>query len=224
MNFIVRFVYTYLQGIFDSIHIIPISYNALLVNGCRKYFFKIFFLNIGFISGITYILKYCCNLLSTYYNYCITFTNIFWLYPLFILVYLLNVKYQNEFIKSYFLSKQKPDLLKCDNQQRYIAHKLWYHLTFLTFIIKTTIFAYIPFIGGLSYWFFTALTYSFFCWEYNWDYIYYAQDKRFEVFQKNWLYFLGYGSIFSFLKINLDFLTAFQIISFIYPILSIKCI
>lgn len=213
-------ILNYIKGIIDSIFIFKHLFLILQFDVTRKLLFKIISLNFLFWQGIY---KFLC-FFSEYFIDINTqiLIDILWFYPLYIIIYFLNIKYHSNIISSYFNHKVKNNI--STNIKKYIVHKIWYHLTFICFIIMSSIISYTPFIGIIIYWFFNSLIYSFFCWEYYWDLMYVNHEDRFILFQNNWIYFLGYGTVFSLLKICLPLYISFLIISILYPILSIKCI
>merc|ERR1712046_59630 len=101
----------FFQGFFHSIFFLKYIFQILRIDVSRNFFFKLIFLNLFFWKGLYYFLHYFCND-SEYIGIVI---DIFWFYPMYLLVYSLNIKYHNEIISSYFSSKEKENIAKCSN-------------------------------------------------------------------------------------------------------------
>ena len=130
----------------------------------------------------------------------VNYLYIIWTLPVIILSYLLNISYNNNIVINYckLTHPNKKFKYNYNDKIHYLAHKIWYHIVFIVFIIQSTIISYIPYIGLFLDCYLTSLIYSFYCWEYLWG-LKIEHKIRFKVFSKLF-YFLGFGTIFGVIK------------------------
>ena len=217
----IHYINSYIKGFYDSINIFKVFYTVLEIKECRKLFSKMVFVNV-FLFFLTYIsLDKFCNFNNLNCDSIIYF---FWIYPLLPIIYCLNIKYQDKIIYNYFISKEKKVITINNDFEKEIAYKLWYNINFLFYILLINIFSYFPYVGKYIYFLTISLIYSYFCIDYYWDFKNISHEERFEIYEEKLIYFLGFGTIFSILKFNFDYISSFIIISLIYPLLAIKFI
>ena len=89
-------------------------------------------------------------------------------------------------------------------------------------LIETLIVSYIPKIGMLIDWVVTSLIYSYYAWEYCWSSYKVPHNKRYDIFESNWAYYIGYGTIFGLIKVLNSYLASYYLISIIFPIVGIN--
>ena len=67
-------------------------------------------------------------------------------------------------------------------------------------------------------WLLTSLIYSYYSWEYSWSSHKVPHSNRYSIFENNWLYYLGYGTIIGLIKIYFGFFHSTYIIASIFPV------
>ena len=211
----------FFYGIKDSLFLHENIYHSLKIKEIRYEFTKISFLNI-LLYLIHNINLYICN----FSNNCIYLSYILWTIPIIIISYILTIGYYNNISIKYCKISYPRNNFKYNYNDKiqYLAHKIWYHLVFIIFIIQGTLLSYIPYIGIFIDWYLTSLIYSFYCWEYFWGFQKIEHKIRFKIFESKLLYFLGFGSIFGIIKCYFTYLNSYLILSVLYPLESMRCI
>ena len=214
-------LYIFLNGIKDSLSLLETIYHSIKIKEIRNDFSKIFFLNM-ILYLIHNINLYFCNLSQS----CIYFTYFLWTFPIILVSYVLTIGYFNKISVNYCKISYPRNNFKYNYNDKiqYFAHKIWYHIVFIIFIIQATLLSYIPYVGIIIDWYLTSLIYSFYCWEYFWGFQKIEHKIRFKIFESKLLYFLGFGSIFGIIKCYFNYLNSYFILSIIYPLESMRCI
>ena len=220
----------FIRGLFDSLGSINLALDVFRNKSTKNV------LNILVVYNILICLSFSLffQVLPTYFNitnkwaisiYKLLITTM-WLVPHYIIGLIYNSYYTNKSI-SVFIHVYNPQNLKLKYQcyerySKYLVNKGYYQVivTFLT--IETIIIAYIPYIGVLMDWILTSLIYSYYCWEYSWSSHKVPHPNRYSIFESNWYYYLGYGSLIGLIKINMGFFCYNYIIASIFPILSMN--
>ncbi len=151
---------------------------------------------------------------------------LFWSLPHYLIGLMYNSYYTNQSISD-FIQVYNPQNLNLSYQcyvsySKYLVNKAYY-LVIVTFLtIETAIISQIPYIGTSTDWFLTSLIYSYYSWEYSWSSHKIPHQERYAIFEHNWCYYLGYGSLLGLLKITLGFFHSTYLIACLFPIFAMN--
>lgn len=224
----------YLKGVVDSLNGIHLSLKVLENNQIRKVFNNLIIYNLLICLPINLILRSYPSFCKHYFNFSGSWLSniyylliiIIWTLPHYLIGLMYNGYYTNKSIATFIdiYNSQNLNLkYQCyDRYTNYLVNKGYYQIiiTFLT--LETLLISYIPYIGIIMDWFLTSLIYSYYSWEYSWSNNKVPHINRYAIFETNWIYYLGYGSLFGFIKINIGFLNSTYVIASIFPILSMN--
>ena len=198
-------------------HKIGITYQNLII-------FNLFF---GFLNHIL-MNKYL--FLIQEYKYIYIFTKylyyLLWFIPVFCISILYNGYYTNELIKQYisefFKENSSLKYICYEKYSLYLINKCYYQIIMIISIFGSFIISYIPYFGFILDCFLCSLLYSFYSWEYSWSSNKIPHNKRYEIFENNWSYYLGYGFYISILKIYFNYIELYWFVSVFFPLVSIN--
>lgn len=77
---------------------------------------------------------------------------------------------------------------------------------------------YIPWIGQTMNFFLLSWMYSYYCFEYKWNYSELSLDKRIKFFESNWPFFAGFGSPCVLAILFFPPLVSYGVMSILYPL------
>ncbi len=222
------------KGVYDSITSLNILVKIVGNNITKSLIYNLLFYNLVICLGINYLVDnypYCIqkyyNLDNSYTLYLYrVFVNLFWLLPNYVIGLMYNSYYTNQAI-GVFIHVYNPQNLNLKyhcygRYSRYLVNKGYYQviITFLT--LETILISYLPYIGTFMDWFLTSLIYSYYSWEYSWSSHKVPHSNRYAIFENNWSYYLGYGTIIGLIKINMGFFNSSYIIASIFPIVCMN--
>ncbi|XP_020259411.1 protein EI24 homolog isoform X2 [Asparagus officinalis] len=139
------------------------------------------------------------------------FGKIFWFYPLYVFSIVLSSIWYNDIAKQAFdalkrlglSDTQVPITKDSSDQQRPGGFEgvilgigeLVYSILLLTiFFIEVSLTGFIPYVGKTINFLLLSWMYAYYCFEYKWNHSEMALDKRLDLFESNWAFFLGFGS------------------------------
>ena len=223
------FIKLLIYGLVDSLQSIPLVFKTQKKSNLWQLTRDLFIYNIVFYLGWIYLLKYTDILLLTRPS---TFLSIvrfcFWIIPQYAISFCYNGYFGNQLVQG-FITEFYPENMGltygCYNRYSvYIVNKFFYQVIVILLSIETMVISCIPYLGKLLDWFFTSLIYSYYCWEYSWSSYKVNHQKRYEIFESNWPYYLGYGSLIGLIKISLPYFESYPIITFLFPLFSMNSI
>lgn len=216
-------LYSFYQGFCDSINLDSCLYFLTKDRNIKDNYCKLLFYNL--IILLFYKIFIIFGYVFKQYAKTIYFINmIFWVLPNYLITIPYNSIYTSEIVKIYTnIRLQDKNTYKCyDKLSNYLVHNFYYQMVILLLMVESYLIIFVPIIGKFLDWLLNSLVYSYFAWEYTWGFQKIAHISRYELFENNWIYFLGYGSIIGLIKINLDYFTSYICISVIFPILSLN--
>lgn len=221
---------SYIKGLIDSLKAINLAFRVFENKSTKITLNMIIVYNIFTCLLFDNILYYLPEFFSiknnislNLYHFLIFF---FWSLPHYFFGLIYNGYYTNKSI-SVFIHVYNPQNLKLkyrcyERYSKYLVNKGYYQVivTFLT--LETILISYIPYVGTILDWLLTSLIYSYYCWEYSWSSHKVPHPNRYSIFENNWPYYLGYGTIVGLLKIKMGFINFNYLIASIFPILSMN--
>ena len=233
-----QFVRAYIRGLFDSINSIQLFLKVIETKKTKNVLNMLIIYNIYICLSVNFLLNQYCRYFNNHYlpNQNILYTNslafilkaLFWVIPNYILGLLYNSYYTNKSI-AVFIEEYNPQNInlkyKCyEKYSTYLVNKGYYQIIVMFLTLETIVISFIPYLGTLLDWLLTSLIYSYYCWEFSWSSYKIPHINRYSIFENNWLYYLGYGSIIGYIKIKVGFLNATYIIASIFPIFSMNAL
>lgn len=146
-----------------------------------------------------------------------------WVFPLYFISLLLNFCWYAD-IASLLHKHDKTDRKKKTAQQRpsaHIADAIYGFLLSQSFLIQIVLLSLVPFFGKMISFVYFCWLYSFSSMEYRLINLGWPLPKRLEFFEKNYIYYLGYGTPFTVVYFTLPYLVSIGITSCLFPLFII---
>ncbi|KAL5704197.1 hypothetical protein ACHQM5_022655 [Ranunculus cassubicifolius] len=146
----------------------------------------------------------------------VQFFYIFWLYPLYVLSFVLSNIWYNDIAKyAYAAMGRDRDATNSTNQKDLInsqdraqddkpaglggiiigiGEQVYSVLLLSFFFLQIITSGYIPYIGKALNFVLLSWMYAYYCFEYKWNLDELGLDKRLHFFESNWAFFAGFGS------------------------------
>ena len=149
-----------------------------------------------------------------------------WTIPQYIITLIYNSFYTNELIKLYLEDqKYSNNTYNCYSKySEYLVNKFYYQVVIVFLLIESSIITQIPVIGRIIDAIFTSLVYSYYTWEYTWSQYKIPHRIRYDIFENNWTYYLGYTMFIGIIKYYFNYFTSYHIISILFPFISLNCL
>lgn len=209
----------FLSGVYDFFH--SISCFWIFIKNPEYY---IFIKDILFYNLIFWIFEEIL-----YYNYIIfnywwirVITILLWTIPNYMILSFYNYSKVNQLAYKYFNPDKKSS--HYERISEYLTHKFYYILIFYIINLQKILLNYIPYIGSIINILIESLLFSFYIWELNWQFYKIPYISRYYIFEKNIVYFLGFGITIGFIKQLMGFLRTTILINIIHPIITCKTI
>jgi etoposide-induced 2.4 mRNA len=239
-----------LYGIYDSISIHLIFVFYLRNNVIMKRISQCFILNGGLFVGSILFVNYVLIplvlmpissfLISHSTSFSITsiqlfisfIYNILWVYPIYILSFILNSIWYKEIAEEGLRTESKITINKFKNEHKFksilyqIAGDGIKLLNMNWFFLQSILVSYIPYIGNTIYILHLALFHSMCCFDYRWSSQNITWNQRKLIMHSYWPYFLGFGLTPAILQVYIPSFVGTGLYAMIYPIfilLSVKC-
>ena len=221
------------RGLKDSINSINITEQVITQSNTLNIFINIITYNILICLITNLILSSLFDLAILYFRISrnlqillILLQLVLWNIPHYIFGNIYNNYYTNQCI-SVFIKNNKPDNINLryicyEKYSQYLVNKGYYQIIIIFLTLETIFVSYIPYIGKYIDWFLTSLIYSYYNWEYSWSSHKIPHQSRYQIFENNIFYYLGYGTILGSVKINMSFFNSYYLLSVIFPIQSIN--
>ncbi|KAJ7571683.1 hypothetical protein O6H91_01G172500 [Diphasiastrum complanatum] len=148
---------------------------------------------------------------------------VFWLYPLYIISFVINCIWYNEIARhafeaidhvpkrSYSNSQAAESGLKLgkgvdtvktrsmksgvfDSVVLGIGEQIYSMIMVSAFFIEVFLVSFIPYIGKFLYFLLLSWLYAYYCFDYKWNFARWSLEKRLVFFETNWAFFAGFGS------------------------------
>ena len=216
----------YYKGFFDSLDLYSIGEKILKNEKLIMIFKKIIIINLVYLNLFVIVLKYIvpliiCKLYSKInleiYNMLVLF---FCFMPIMLLSILNSLSYYNK-ITDIFCEKL---LINRSSITYRVSNLFFFQVLFITLNVIIFLITFIPYFGIIIGNFLFVLLNSF----YVYDYRCYVYDINYEnrknYFQKNWIYFLGFGTPFLIIKLLLGNELSFITNSTLMAVLIVKSI
>lgn len=144
-----------------------------------------------------------------------------WVYPIFVVsLFINNRAYRDIGHDAYMIflgSIRKERGSMSQSVFSPIAVRGYYWILLGTLIIQAKALYFIPFIGSfLSFTLFSLIT-SWYSFEYAWNCLNYSLEKKVQIIEENWIYFLGFGAPLTLATFFSPFLLNQGIFAFIFP-------
>lgn len=160
------------------------------------------------------------------YSWLLNIYNWFWVYPVFIGSLLLSSRAYRDIGHDAYLiflgSVRRERGSVSQSVFSPIAVQGYYWILLGTMIFQAKMLHFIPFLGPiLSFVFFSVIT-SWYSFEYAWNCLNYSLEKKVQVIEGHWIYFLGFGAPLTVATFFSPFLLNQGIFAFVFPFVWIK--
>ncbi|KAH6814683.1 etoposide-induced protein [Perilla frutescens var. frutescens] len=159
---------------------------------------------------------------------------VFWFYPMYISSFILSTLWYNDIAKHGFFAIEKfrpsssessvqKDTTASDKPTDFegvmieIAEQLYSVLLLSFFFLEVYVTGFIPFIGKALNFLLLSWMYSYYCFEYKWNYSGLSLDKRLDFFESNWPFFAGFGSPCVLAVFFFSPLVSYGVMAILYP-------
>ncbi|KMZ64251.1 hypothetical protein ZOSMA_37G01360 [Zostera marina] len=182
------------------------------------------------------------QLYSSLRNLLVQFFYIFWFYPLYVFSFILSSMWYTDIAKNAFAasmenhssrklelrdkneSTDSQDISRLERPAGLegiilgIGEQIYSLLLLFFFFIQVFATGYIPWIGQTMNFFLLSWMYSYYCFEYKWNYSELSLDKRIKFFESNWPFFAGFGSPCVLAILFFPPLVSYGVMSILYPL------
>lgn len=172
----------------------------------------------------------------------VQFFYIFWFYPLYVFSFILSSMWYTDIAKNAFAAAMEsqtfPEIESHDANESAdsqdvgrlerpaglegiilgIGEQIYSLLLLFFFFIQVFATGYIPWIGKTMNFFLLSWMYSYYCFEYKWNYSELSLDKRIKFFESNWPFFAGFGSPCVLAILFFPPLVSYGVMSILYPL------
>jgi len=125
---------------------------------------------------------------------------VLWIYPIYCISFILNtVMYQEVADSALTLTHRQPPPSALPLFERLIDETFRVLLN-LVYVIQINLLYYLPVVGAPLYFVHSCWLASIYCFEYRWVHQRWDSNRRLDYFEKNWLYFAGFGFPVSFVS------------------------
>lgn len=215
-----RFIY----GVYLNLYSVNYIKNIIIKRDLFYLYSKIIFINLILLTGINFICLKISDIIYnlTCQNYLIILYYMFYLSYnclLFIFIYpfcyIWSMDAIGNLFKSLFNSK--------NNNYEIVTHKIYFIFLGLIFYLLSGLIYKIPIIGKYFGYIFSSFCYSYFCFEYASQFDSVTNYNKLIHFEKDFMFFLGYGFLYSILENYLIYLNFFTVFIALFP-LSVCCL
>ncbi|KAJ3675198.1 hypothetical protein LUZ60_004240 [Juncus effusus] len=155
---------------------------------------------------------------------------VLWFYPLYVFSFILSALWYNDIAKYAFeviKNRNKSSENSSDETEKPegveglatgIAEQVYSILLLTIFFIEVFVTGYVPYVGKAMNFLLLSWMYSYYCFEYKWNYTGVGLNWRLDLFESNWAFFAGFGSpcvipIFFFSP-----LVSYGVMAILYPL------
>lgn len=219
----------WVYGLIDSLQSLPLIFKTQKKPHLWLTLTNLWWYNIVFYLGWIYLLRLPQKYWLSYHSTSLTiFIYLLWIIPQYLISFCYNGYFGNHLVQG-FIAEYYPENMEltygCYSRYSiYLVNKFFYQVIVVLLSIETMLISCVPYLGLPLDWFFTSLIYSYYCWEYSWSSFKVNHQKRYEIFESNWPYYLGYGTLIGLIKVSLPYFESYPIITFLFPIFSMNSI
>ena len=231
---IYTFLFLFFFGIIYNFRILvelpPIITNKYILKNYLKIFILNFFL-LNFIDLLYNILNNTINNLFIKYFIIIVYSLLFYI-PLNIFSYIYTFDKINNILNYYsanlikipnskkdtVIKSEKDNVLNYSSDNDKIDKTIYYSIIILMFYFISNLLIYIPIIGYYFNIILGIFVYSFYCFDYTCGIKNINNKLKFALFEQNFYFLLGYGTLFGTLNFYLNYICFFLIFCFLFPI------
>ncbi len=150
----------------------------------------------------------------------------FWVYPIFIGSMLLSNRiYRDVGDDAYVIFLGESRRARGSFSQSLfspIAVQSYYWMLLGAMIIQAKLLYFVPFVGSvLSFMYFSLIT-AWYSFEYAWNSLNYTLEKKIQIMEENWVYFLGFGAPLTLATFFSPFILSQGIFAVVFPFVNLK--
>ncbi|XP_073013124.1 protein EI24 homolog [Typha latifolia] len=161
---------------------------------------------------------------------------VLWFYPLYVFSLVLSAIWYNDIAKHAFdvmrsygkSSTQASENKKISDMQEKpggldgvilgIGEQVYSFLLLVLFFIEVSAIGFIPYLGKAINFLLLPWLYSYYCFEYKWNFAEVNLNERLDFFESNWAFFAGFGSPCVFATFFLSPLVSAGVMAMLYPL------
>jgi len=144
---------------------------------------------------------------------------VLWLYPAYILSFIVNDKWYHDIAKfAVTLHQQERLTSSVSSNQSGPAESLYSVVLVTVFFVQAVFTSFLPLIGKPLYYLNLSLLYGYYCFDYKWVLAGWSLEQRINFFEINWSYFMGFGGPFTLLSMCFPKLIGAGLMAVMFPL------
>ncbi|CAG8547198.1 6137_t:CDS:10, partial [Dentiscutata heterogama] len=144
-----------------------------------------------------------------------------WVYPIFILSFVLNAMWYQEIADRAFRMYYGPPINSRRTYPRALkvmADEIYRALLFMNYLIVATLVYVIPVIGPIISFMYFCWIYAYYSFEYKWINQGWSLEQRIGYFEERWSYFAGFGFLFTVITFFVDQFLSAGVFALFFPL------